>query len=414
MSEEEKSYTSVLLPSARVALFTTDADTKQAFHGAESDWRFARVALESHEGDVEFATKHYQANAAPELVIIQTETIDDGFSDKLEALAGHLSENTSAIVIGPVNDVHLYKKLAAMGVSDYLVKPVTTETLAEDIATTLIEQIGVAESRMIALLGAKGGVGVTTIAEALAWHVSGDLDQKTFLLDAAGGWSTLSVGMQFEPSTTLAEAVRAASEGNEDSLTRMIHKANEKLFILSSGGDVMLDDNVDSTKYEVLLEYLMGLYPVVIVDLSGATAALKRTVLTRAHKTSLVTSPLLPSVRAARTLLQEIKELRGGEMGDVELILNMHGYSTKAEVPKAQIQDALEQDISITIPFKPDLFVSTESEATKLGEQKDGTDIMTDLLKSISKFLSVNMADNANDDKKSGIGNLLTKLKTKS
>ncbi len=415
MSEEDKSHTSILLPGARVALFTTDSETKEAFHALESDWRFARVVLETIEGDVETAIKSCSAGESPDLIIIQTEDIDDGFSDRLEALAGSLSEHTSAIVIGPDNDVNLYRKLVAMGVSDYLVRPVKTDMLGNEIASTLIEQVGTSDSRLIAVMGAKGGVGTTVLAEALAWGSASDLNQKTFLMDASGGWSTLSVGMNFEPSTTLGEAVRAASEGNEDSLSRMVYQADEKLFVLSSGGDVMLDDSVEQEKFEALLEYLMGLYPVVVVDLSGGTAALKRTILTRAHLTMLVTTPTLPSVRAARTLLQEIKELRGGDIDDVEVVLNMQNYAPKFEVPKAQIQEGLERPPSVTIPFDPAIFVSTESEAVKLGDHNQGGSIVESLLAPVRKLLAISVVEGQGSDvKKGGIGGILTKLKAKS
>ena len=415
MSDEDRSYTSVLLPGARVALFTTDDETRECFQSLETDWRFARIGLETVSGDVETAIQRYSNTSAPDLIIIQTENIDDGFSDRLEALAGYLSEGTSAIVIGPVNDVNLYRKLVSMGVSDYLVKPVPVDILAEDIASTLLEQIGASDSRLIALLGAKGGVGVSVLAEALAWSISGDLKQKTFLLDAAGGWSTLSVGMNFEPSTTLPEAVRAAVENNEDSLSRMIHQASDKLFVLSSGGDVMLDESSDAQGYETLLGYFMGLYPVVVVDLSGAPAALKRTVLTRAHETLLVTTPTLPSVRAARTLLHEIKDLRGGSIEDVEVITNMAGYAPKFEVSKAQIQEGLERSPSVVIPFDPGLFLNTESEALKLGEQKSGDEVVQNILRVLHKTLLVSADDlSGQDNKKGGIGQFFSKLKAKS
>ena len=414
MSEEDKPQLSVLLPSARVALFTNDADSKQSCSTLEGDWRFARVTIEVFDGDVDTAISYYSDKTAHDLIIIQTEDIDDGFTSKLEDLAGYLSENTSAVVIGPVNDVNLYKKLSNMGVSDYLVKPITQDIMAEAIASTLIEQIGVSDSHLIAFLGAKGGVGTTMLSETLARYTADDLNQKTFLLDAAGGWSTISVGMDFDPVTTLAEAVRAASEANEDNLSRMVHHSTDRLHVLSSGGDVMLDDLVEAEQYEALLQYLMGLYPVVIVDLSASSAALRRTVLTKAHKTYIVTSALLPSVRATRTLLQEIREIRGGNDEDVDIILNMQGFASKSEVPKAQIKEGLERDPVVSIPFDPELFVSTESEAVKLGDQKAGQKVVDDLLAQISSVLSVTISQDNDAEKKMGIGQLLTKLKTKS
>lgn len=417
MSDESDSYTSVLLPAAEIALFTKDPDSRQAFEALGADWRFARVVLTVHEGDVDAAAAMYKSAASPALVIVQTDDIDNGFSEKLESLAGSCSEGTSAIVVGPVNDVNLYRRLVGMGVSDYLVKPLKTAQLASDIAATLIEQIGASGSRLIVLMGAKGGVGTTSLAEGLAWGVSEKLGQKTFLLDAAGGWSSLSVGLNFEPSATLAEAARAAADGKADNLTRMIYKAGERLFVLSSGGDVMLDDSVDAGSYEALLDYLMAIYPVVILDLSGATAELKRTALTKAHEILLVTTPTLPSVRAARTLIQEIKELRGNNDGNLDVLVNMQGFAPKHEVSKNQIEEGLERKPAAVIPFDPALFVKAESEGRKLTEAKPGAAIMDQILPLVTGILSLPGADAGGEAgsaaKKGGLSGILTKLKTK-
>jgi pilus assembly protein CpaE len=135
--------------------------------------------------------------------------MDESFMAKLEELASHCDEGTAAVIIGPVNDVYLYRQMIDMGISDYLVKPISSDVMAEVCAKTLIEKIGVKGSRLIAYIGAKGGVGTSLLGQTAALGVSQFMDQKTFLLDTCGGWSTLSVGLGFEPSTTLVEAARA-------------------------------------------------------------------------------------------------------------------------------------------------------------------------------------------------------------
>jgi pilus assembly protein CpaE len=415
MSDGDKSYTSVLLPAASVALFTRDPETRATFEAIGRDWRFARVGLDMHDGDADTAYALYQQQASPELVIVQTDTIDDAFTQKLEMLANSCAEGTAAMVIGPVNDVNLYRKLIGMGVSDYLVRPVRQEEMSNDIAASLIERIGASGSRLIVMMGAKGGVGTTALAEGLAWGLSEDLGQKTFLLDAAGGWSTLPVGMDFEPATTLADALRAAVEQNHDSLSRMMFKAGDRLTVLSSGGDVMLEDRVQPEHYEYFLDHIMTTWPVVLVDLSGATPALKNVVLRRAHEIMLVTAPTLPSVRASRTLLQEIRDLRGGADSDVDIIINMQGLAPKHEVSRAQIEEGLERKAGAIIEFDSALFISTESAAKKLGAEKSGASIVAKLLPLARRVLNIGGdAANEDDEKKGGLGNILSKLKAKS
>src|SRR5690606_25221386 len=132
------------------------------------DWRFARVAVNVEEGDVESAIQTYQNTASPALIIIETDTTDESFSARLEKLAEYCAEGTNAVVIGPVNDVNLYRQLTAMGVRDYLVRPVAKDILSEVIAHALVEKLGASGSRLIAVTGAKGGVGATALTQALA------------------------------------------------------------------------------------------------------------------------------------------------------------------------------------------------------------------------------------------------------
>lgn len=417
MSSDDNSFTSVLLPGSRVTLFTHDAETRATFESLAKDWRFARVEMNVVEGDVNTAISTYETYASPDLVIIQTEEIADSFTDRLEALGSVCVEGTGAIIVGPVNDVNLYRRLVSMGISDYLVKPLKGEALANDIASTLLKKIGATGSRLIAVMGAKGGVGATTMAQALAWVSSDVIGHKTFLMDASGGWSTMSIGLEFEPSTTLAEASRAAAERNEDSLTRMVHNASDKLFVLTTGGDVMLEDAVDPGHYEELLSYLMAIYPAVIVDLSQSPAALQRIVLSRANRVVMVTTPTLPSVRATRTLMQELKDIRGGNANVVDIVVNMQGYSAKNEVSKGQIEQGLDHSLAALVPFDPDLFTRAESQGKKLHQDKDGALITERLQRIVRQVLADTGSDSLkpveDEDKKGGLTQLLTKLKAK-
>lgn len=413
MSEAENQAISVLLPPSAVALFSKDAETLQAAKALADDWRFARVALQIGEGDVTTAIDAYQKVSSPDLIIIQTEKIDDSLPGQLEELAGHCEEGTSAIVIGPDNDVGLYRKLIDMGVSDYLVKPVATSFLADVIAKALVEKIGVTGSRLIAFVGSKGGVGASALAQGMAWGVSDLLDQKVMFIDAAGGWSTASVGIGFEPSTTLSEAAKAAADGNEDNLKRMLFKASDKLSVLASGGDIMLEPTISGDQIEALLDMLMVKYPVVIADLSHAPPELEKAVIARANQIILVTTPTLPALRLARSLMQEIKEIRGGKSSNIEMIVNMQGLAAANEVSKKDIEEAMEMPVSAIIPFAAKTFLGTESESKKLSDDKDGAQIIERILMPIvRKTLALDKDAEVRDTQKDGLlSGLLGKLK---
>jgi len=406
--------TSILLPSAAVDLFIQDKKTAEAARNLSQDWRFARVEINVHEGNVEQALELYQANASPDLMIVETETTDESFIGRLEALSGYCDEKTNAVVIGPVNDVNLYRSLTSMGVSDYLVRPVPEETLSEVIAKILIEKLGASGSRLIAVAGAKGGVGVSSLTQVLAYGLSENLGQKTFLMDAAGGWSSLSVGMGFDPAATMQEAVRAANNRDEDTLKRMLFKANDKLSVLATGADSLLDPVVSADQYEELLDMIMATYPVVLVDLSSSDPSLKKTVINRAHELIVVTMPTLTSLRSARSFLQEIKTLRGNDQSNIDLILNKKGIGGNKDVPEKDIAEALDITPSAVIPFDPKLFIGCENGGVKISEDKAGADVVETMLPLAGKVVSASAEKEQVDgsESKSGVlGQLLGKLK---
>lgn len=422
MSETDHQGTSVLLPESKVAVFSHDSDTLGVARRLADDWRFTRVDVAVEEGDVDAAIAAYKDYASPELVIIQSDKIDNDFTAKLEELSAHCDEGTAAIVIGPVNDVYLYRSMINMGISDYLVRPVQAEIMADVVVKSLIERLGVTGSCLIALIGAKGGVGVSALSQGLASGVAGVYGQKTVLLDGCGGCSTLSVGLGFEPSTTLSEAARAVENQDDDSLGRMLIKVADKsvgdaLSVLASGGEGMLEPTVTAEQFEDIVDMLMMKYPVVVADLSQAPHALQRVVLARANQIQVVATPSLAALRQGRSLIQEIKDVRGGEGENIALVVNMCGMAGKQEVAKADIEAAMGMKISAQIGFEPQVFMGAESAGQVVLADSAGRRLIeTHILPVVRGLLGVSEVHDAKacDDVASGgfMAGILKKFKT--
>lgn len=370
---------SVLLPAARVEVFAIDDETAGAASELDKDWRFERVGLTVTNGGIEAATRKYAEYASPDIVIVQTEDIGGDFVDRLEGLASNCVEGTDAIVIGPTNDVHLYRKLTGMGVSDYLVKPIGKEDLADVIANTLIRKKGAAESRIVAVIGSKGGVGATTVAQSLGWIVSEKLNLKTLMIDAGAGWGTLGVGLGVEPQTSFHDALRIGATGDEDDVNRLLSKFSDKLHILAVGGDPLLTDGADIEAFETTLNRLLVTYPVVIIDLSGASRAIQKQTMALAHEIVIVSTSQLSSLRGCHSLLREIIEVRGNSDA-VDLVVNMQGMIAAHEVSKSDIKTALNYEPDVFLPFDPKLVIGAEALGRPLGEQKGASKILDALM----------------------------------
>lgn len=372
-------HTEILLPQARVAIFAAADSLLELGRSLAGDWRFARVQFDIRTGDIGDAVAVYGQQASPELVIIETADISDAFIDRLGALAGVCAQGTDAVIVGPKNDVHLYRSLVGMGVRDYLVLPVAERDLIDVIAKTLLDKKGISASRLSVLIGGKGGVGVTSLAQSLASLAADELGHKTLLTDAAGSSSSLGVAFGLEGGSGYGEALRIGSAGSDDDMRRLLQKPRDNLSLLLSGGDGMFADHTDAESVEKLLQRLMHTYPLTVFDASGAAHAVQKRLMALAGHITLVTAPQLTALRNVRALLSEIKMLRGGASG-IDLVVNMTGIAGADDVPVRDIRAALDLEPFVTISYQPRLFAQADAAQQPAVTTKSGAELRQMLL----------------------------------
>ncbi|MEZ0226497.1 MAG: CpaE family protein, partial [Alphaproteobacteria bacterium] len=265
-----------------------------------------------------------------------------------------------------------------MGVRDYLVRPVSEDDLVNVIAKAITDKHGLSGSRLVTVSAAKGGVGATTVAQVLAWSISDKLKQKTMLMDAAGSAGSLGIAYGIEPATSLTEAVRVGGSGSEDDMKRIIQAASEHLSLMVCGGDPILTDSPDADAVETLVNRIMHKYPVVVMDLSGAAPGVQKRMLARANNAIIVSTPMLPSLRNCRTLINEIRNLRAG-FKDFDVVINKRGAASSDEVPEKDIKTALDVEPFAKIPYLPKIFVGAEFAGKPVGQNKAAADVIKPL-----------------------------------
>ncbi|MBI1216357.1 MAG: AAA family ATPase [Alphaproteobacteria bacterium] len=393
--------TAALLPTSRVDFYVLDDGTEATARKLSDDWRFARVDVQITRAGIDHAINTYGQYASPELIIIETDDISDAFIEKLGGLAGVCAQGTDAVIIGPMNDVHLYRSLVGMGVRDYLVRPVGEKDLLHIIARVLVDKRGTAGARLVAVVGSKGGVGTTSVAQALASIMAEQLKQKTLLMDAAGSSGSLGIAFGAEPATNFAEAVRIGSEGTEDDMKRIIQPATEQLSLLVCGGEAMLSDRPDPDGVEALVTRIMQKYPVVVMDLSGSSVPIQKRILALAGHVVVVSTAQLPALRNCRTLLNELRHMRNGTEG-TELVINMQGVAGSDEVPLRELKNALDREHSAVIAHLPKIFAGSEAAGKGALSIKGGDDVFKQLADIASRACGATAKEEGGDDGKSG------------
>lgn len=391
---------STLLPAAQVHFYARDPGTLKTANDLSADWRCARVQISAVDADMDAAIAHYRDHASPEIVVIETDDISDAFIAKLSDLAAVCASGTEAVIIGPKNDVHLYRSLIDLGVRDYLVRPLAEDDIYKVIAKVLIEKNGLSGSTLISVIAAKGGMGATSVAQNAAVLIADMLKQKTTLVDLGGSSGTINIAFGLEPSVTLAEAVRIGQSGSEDDIKRLQQSAGDNLSVVTLGGDPILADAPPAESIEVLLNRLMQKNPVVVVDLSDTLPSVRRQVLAKSNHVILVTTAALPALRNSRSLITEIKRLRGG-LDHFSAILSMKGAHPE-EARSGDLKSALDVEPEAILPYTTKLFAAAEIAGVPAARTAAGRDYFNDILPILAKACGVSMSKDGGQAQKGG------------
>src|SRR6202047_381044 len=194
-------------PRVSVQAFCETVETAAAVQGAGEDRRLGKAHLKIQMGGITAAIEAYKGSPTPNVIIIETENRGNEILDGLDSLAEVCDAGTRVVVIGHVNDVVLYRELVRRGVNDYLIAPIGTIDVVRSICGLFSAPDAKAVGRVIAVIGAKGGVGASTIAPNVGWAVGRELQLDTVVVDLDLGFGTAGLDYNQDPPQGVADAV---------------------------------------------------------------------------------------------------------------------------------------------------------------------------------------------------------------
>src|SRR6202522_1533526 len=186
-------------PRVSVQAFCETVETAAAIQSAGEDRRMAKAHLRIQMGGLVAAIEAYQSSPTPNVIILESESRGEDVLTGLDQLAPVCDAATRVIIIGRMNDVALYRELVRRGVSDYLIAPVGALQIVRAVCGLFSAPDAKPVGRVIAVVGAKGGVGASTIAHNIAFSIARDqmLDSVVTDLDLAFG----TAGLAFNQDT---------------------------------------------------------------------------------------------------------------------------------------------------------------------------------------------------------------------
>src|SRR3974390_2908680 len=340
-------------PRISVQAFCDTVETAAAVQSAGEDRRLGKAHLKIQMGGMAAAIEAYSNAPTPNVIILET----DGRSDilaGLDDLSGVCDAGTRVIVIGRTNDVTLYRELVRRGVSEYVIAPVTTIDVVRAICSLFSMPEAKPVGRVIAVVGAKGGVGASTVAHNVAWSIARDLALDSVVTDLDLAFGTAGLDYNQDPPQGIADEVFSPDRVDTAFIDRLLSKCTDHLHLLAAPAtlDRVYDFGADA--FDSILDALRGTIPCVLLDVPHLWSGWARRLLVSADDILLVAGPDLANLRNAKNLVDLLRAARPNDPRPY-YCLNQVGIPKRPEITPADFAKALEDQPLAVIPFEPQI-----------------------------------------------------------
>ena len=343
------------IPRISIQAFCENAAMADIMQIAAEDRRLAKAHVNVHMGGIEAAVVHYQQNPTPNLIIIESSLPRELILAQLDRLAESCDPGTKVIVIGHVNDVVLYRDLLKRSVSEYLVEPIAPLQLMEAISNLYNNPDTEPVGQVYAFIGAKGGVGSSTVCHNAAWALSEILKSNVVIADLDLAFGTTGLDFNQDPVQGIADALSSPERLDEVLLDRLLTKCSEHLSIFAA--PVVLDRDYEITVAgcDQVLDVVRQNVPYVVVDLPHTWAPWSKSVLLQADEVIITAAPDLANLRNAKSIVDLLMQTRRND-NKPRLVMNMVNMPKRPEISVKEFESALGLKVMGVIDFDSEAF----------------------------------------------------------
>lgn len=355
------------VPRISIQAFCETEIVAQTLEMTSKDRRMARAHVKVLMGGVSAAVEFYGTAPTPNLVIVESKLIGDELMASLGRLAEVCDSETKVVVVGHFNDILAYRELINNGVSDYLVAPVSMADLMSAISDIFVNPEKGPLGKIIAFMGAKGGVGSSTICHNVAWSISSKFKSETVLADLDMAFGTANINLDQDPAQGIAEAVYSPDRMDDILLDRLLAKCAEHLSLLAAPSTLDRTYDFNSDAFNGVLEVAQRTSPIVILDMPQQWNGWTKTILAAADEVVITAAPELANLRNVKNLMDTLNELRPNDAMP-RLIMNQVGMPKRPEISVADFLRPLDMQASVVIPFDPALFGMASNNGQMISE----------------------------------------------
>lgn len=324
--------------------------------------RLGELKYKIISGSIEDAIQYFEANLYSRAIIVDCEGTEL-ITSQVERLLGICGPDLKLIVIGNKNDVGVFRDLIKLNVYDYLVKPLNGDVLNRSLSGIFRgEEKKPRSGKIVAFMGATGGVGTTTLATSIAHVLANEYSKKVILVDADLLFGCIGVILDLKPSHALREVLDSGDRFDPDTLEGLlgvygqnlkVFNSEEPLFEYFAADDIQFTDN-----FEWLLNVLATKYHYIIFDIPRNLTPLWRLVNRKADSVNVLTPISVVGLRDTVRILGVL----GEDKAEASMNVIVSRYPTSV-ISLSQFEQALAKPVAAYVPYN-----DMASEAINLGK----------------------------------------------
>src|ERR1700738_646450 len=351
-------------PRVSVQAFCETAETAAAVRSAGASRRAGQSAGVAAAIDVDHTVP------TPNVIILETEAHSD-ILDGLDQLATVCDAGTRVVVIGSVNDVAPYRELVRRGVNDYVIGPVTALEVVRSICSLFSASEAIAVGRIIAVVGAKGGVGASTIAHNVAWAIARDLALDSVVIDLDLAFGTAGLDYNQDPLQGIANAVFSPERLDTAVMERLLSKCTDHLSLLAAPATPERVYDFGADAFDSIFDTLRMTTPCIVLDVPHQWSGWTKRALVGADDILIVAEPDLANLRNTKNMLNMLKASRPNDRAPL-YCLNQVGMPKRPEIDKRGFAKAVKPPPIAAIPFDSRMFGTAANNGQMIAEISAG------------------------------------------
>lgn len=309
-------------------------------------------------------------------IVCSTHLISDGHADVLSALqplpdvlvlrfdGESLAELTALadsspdsrpplVLVGPAGDAEAMRLAVRIGARDFLPEPVR----ADDLRTALERVFADASHRALAtqqaqitvVLGAAGGVGVSTVACNLAVALATETRAPVLLLDLDLNTAPLASFLDLNSERGLAAALAEVEYLDEQALQGYVTRHRSGLRVMSAPSRSLVSTReLDPARFVRLLSFLSDNFRHIVVDGSHTLDDLTVAALGAARSVVLVLQQSVVQVKQAARVLGALRNEIG--VADDRILVVVNRHLKRSAVALKDIRRALDREELTVLP----------------------------------------------------------------